>query len=276
MEIITYETDHRIYKESLLKYTCSEFDVKLTVLGLGEDFVGVYQKILAFSEYVKSLDDDTLVMCCDSRDVFVWADSQSISEKYESMTDLVLFGDDPLCFPMLPLYKYYPKDTYLCSGVYIGRAGKLKEMFKYAIYCHDNLSDVMMEKFSITDDEIDAEEYVYEERLGPSIRQCDQFMCSLVYLTTDYAELDYGSELIQTFYQCPDGLAQYKRIAKVNNNVRSGRDFDLVFDRETKRIYNEHMDTYPWVFHAAGPPHSISMLNKYIKDDYGTIARLFS
>ena len=66
MEIITYETDHRIYKESLLKYTCSEFDVKLTVLGLGEDFVGVYQKILAFSEYVKSLDDDTLVMCCDS------------------------------------------------------------------------------------------------------------------------------------------------------------------------------------------------------------------
>ena len=186
-----------------------------------------------------------------------------------------MFGDDPLCFPMLPLHKFYPKDTYLCSGVYIGWVRDLNVMFETAIRYYDKLSAVMLDKFSITEQEIENEEYIYENRLGSSLRQCDQLMCSLVFLTTELIDLDYKSDLIQTFYLCPSSLPQYKRLKEINKNVRSSRNFDLVFDRESRKIYNEHMDTYPLVFHAAGPPHSMSMLNKYVKDDYGFVATLF-
>ena len=276
MNIITYETNYKEFNSSLLKYTCSKYDdIRLTVLGIGDKFKGVYQKILAFSKYVRNLDPNDIVMCCDSRDVFVWASGSEILNKFINISDGILFGDDPLCFPMLPLYQFYPQDTYLCSGVYIGYVDKLNQMFEIAINYHDNLLNVMVENFGITEQEINDEEYIYENRLGNSIRQSDQFMCSLVFLTTSLINLDYNNELIQTFYQCPSSLPQYTRIKQINKNVRSGRDFDLVFDRKTMKIYNEHMDTYPLVFHAAGPPHSISMLNKYIRDDYGKIATLF-
>lgn len=276
MEVITYETSYPKFKDSLLKYTCERYDVKLTVLGLGDEFKGVFQKIIAFSEYVSTLSDDDIVMCCDSRDVFIWSDGPTIVERYQQMTDSILFGDDWMCFPMFPLHKYYPKrDSYLCSGVYLGYVHSLKKMFERAIYCYENLSSVMLENFSLTDEDIQAEEYVYESRLGASIRQSDQFMCSLVYLTTDLIELDSSSQLIQTFNLCPDSLPLYLRTIDEIGEMRTDRYYDMVFDRDKMEIYNEYLGTYPLIFHAPGPPHPISMLNKFLKGDYGQVGTLF-
>ena len=55
-------------------------------------------------------------------------------------------------------------------------------MFEIAIDYYDNFYDVMFQYFGITEDEVSAEEYIYEGRLGSSLTKCDQLMCSLVFL----------------------------------------------------------------------------------------------
>ena len=71
MRVVTFETDPKEYHDGLLKYTCEVNGVALKVLGIGEEWIGVKQKIFGYLDYMKGLPEDEIVICCDNRDVII-------------------------------------------------------------------------------------------------------------------------------------------------------------------------------------------------------------
>lgn len=277
MKIITYETDVNAFNNSLLKYTCDKIDdIDLVVLGIGDEWKGVSQKITGASKYVRNLDESEVVMFADCRDVFIQNTGKCITKAYESTSDRVLFGTDPVCFPLIPLCDFFPTTKYLNSGVYIGSVKKLIEMYDVFELYYSDVDGVINRNFGITSAEIDAEEYVYESRLGDSLRQCDQLLAQLIFLTTELIDLDYTKNFVQTSIIVPSTNDLFKRVLKRHGKLEYVQEFyDLVLDRKKSRIFNERTNTYPKVIHAPGPKVQISTFRKFLRGDYDCVGTLF-
>ena len=141
MRVVTFETDPKEYHDGLLKYTCEVNGVPLKVLGIGEEWVGVKQKIFGYLDYMKGLPEDEIVICCDNRDVIIPSKTEEIVAKFKEMGGDCYYGAEISSFPVWELEQYfvYPNGNryrsqvrILNSGVCIGYAGALVKVFEYA------------------------------------------------------------------------------------------------------------------------------------------------
>ena len=275
MKVLTYETNRDIFAKSLLRYTCRRYNLDLTVLGQYEPWNGVHEKAFGFQQYIKTLSPDEYVLCLDCRDTFFQAGEKEIISKFEKLNSKIVFGIDSLCFPLLPLYKWY-RTPYLNSGVYMGKASDLLEMFKKFKYYFDHMYTILYEAFGLTQEDIEKEEYLYSPNLGKTLTKCDQLMATVTYLLTNLITLDEKSELIQTSTLIPEDFPLYYRLEEEIGNISNSHQYyNLVLDREKKYIYNEVTNTVPPIIHAPGPKVQMSTFSKFMKGDYGQVATLF-
>mmetsp|Transcript_108973 Transcript_108973/g.303036 ORF Transcript_108973/g.303036 Transcript_108973/m.303036 type:complete len:334 (-) Transcript_108973:180-1181(-) len=114
------------------------------ILGYGERAWwpdGLGAKINAVRRFVLQQADDTeLVFFADAFDTMLFGDAGEITSKFESMEQelrrSIIFNSEMVCFPNLTdICADYPESPhhrwrYLNSGLFIGRVGALKEMFR--------------------------------------------------------------------------------------------------------------------------------------------------
>ena len=106
-----------------------------------KEWNGTKQKIFAYLDYVKGLDPDELVICCDNRDVIIPAKPEEIVAKFNSMGGICYYSAELGSFPIWAMEKHFPDAVgnkyrpevrVLNSGVCIEYAGLLVEVFEYA------------------------------------------------------------------------------------------------------------------------------------------------
>ena len=59
------------YHKSLLTYACKANGISLDILGIGEKWGRIKQKIAVYLDDVKGLAPDEIVVCCDRRDMII-------------------------------------------------------------------------------------------------------------------------------------------------------------------------------------------------------------
>ncbi len=285
MQIITFESDLDEYQHSLLKYTCEVNGIPLEVIGLGVEWVGTRQKIFGYLDYLKGLAADEVVICCDNRDVIIPSKPEEIVSKFKEMGGGCYFSAELGGFPIWVMEKHFdhpdnnryrPQVRVLNSGVCIGEAGTLVEVFSYALQrFYDKSFDMeqyLTSQYQISKSDIEDATKQYPSRLNPEgltgPLQCDQLVMQLTYLETDLIELDYDYELIYTSSILPDKWMPTKEYREKNlPDYPYGSLYDIQFNwGETYRtVYNTYSNTYPLIYHTPGKDYVMSQLRKVVK-----------
>lgn len=91
-------------------------------------------KVTAVAAEIADYDDSRIVLFADAFDVFFLDPLSVIVEHFRAFGKPIVFGAEKCCAPYWELAGDYPESVtpwrYLNSGVYIGYAGALKELFR--------------------------------------------------------------------------------------------------------------------------------------------------
>jgi len=129
--------------DKLLK-SCEKNRIDLEIIGLGLPYSGNGTKLIRMTEYLKSLDDDDIVMFVDAFDVIIVADKQTILEKFLNMNIPFLMSAEKNCYPERLLNRYPPRENtfnYINTGSYIGYVKNLKAWLKNIPQINPKISD---------------------------------------------------------------------------------------------------------------------------------------
>ena len=279
MRVITFETNPKEYHDGLLKYTCEANSVPLKVLGIGEEWVGVKQKIFGYLDYMKGLPEDEIVICCDNRDVIIPSKTEEIVAKFKEMGEDCYFSAEVGSFPVWAIEKHfeYPVGNkyrsqvkVLNSGVCVGYAGVLYDMYEYASKFYEDSFDMyyyLNEKYDISKNDLDKAIDKYPSRLGDSALQCDQLAIQLTYLETDFITLDYDYDLIFTGFVLPDSWVPVGGYRK-KYHIDTLWDVDIPkWGSSYRTVYNDYNNTYPLIYHTPGSDYTMSHLRKVVLDN---------
>ena len=288
MKVVTFETDIDKYQHGLLKYTCESNGVPLEVIGLDVEWVGTKQKIFGYLDYLKGLAADEVVICCDNRDVIIPSKPEEIVSKLKEMGGGCYFSPELGCFPIWYMEKHFdypdgngyrPEVKSLNSGVCVGEAGVLIEVFAYALRFYDESFDMeqyLTSQYQISKSEIEKARKQYPDNkfnpkglTGPL--HCDQLVMQLTYLETDLIKLDYDYELIYTSFVIPDSWRPTRKYRDTHcPNFPTGTLYDVHFNwGETYRtVYNTYSNNYPLIYHSPGPDYVMSQLDKVIRGGF--------
>tara|TARA_Y100000310_G_scaffold344080_1_gene455006 strand:- start:2478 stop:3323 length:846 start_codon:yes stop_codon:yes gene_type:complete len=279
MQVVTYETNSKEYNEGLLKYTCKANKVPLKVLGVGDEWFGVRQKSFGYIDFLKELPSDEIVVCCDNRDVIIPSTADEIINKFKKMDGDCYFSPEIGSFPIWEMEMHFPypvSNNYrpevrvLNSGVSVGYAGALKEVFEYSTRFYDksfNLSEYLNENYDITEKIYRNADSNYPHQLGLGLLYCDQLMVQLTCLETDLISLDYDYELIFTsFIVATDFMPSEKYMNEHLPNYPYGTLYDIDFNwgESYRSVYNTYNNTFPLIYHSPGPNFTISQLRKVV------------
>jgi hypothetical protein len=128
--IITYATHSERYFE-LLKKSCPD----IIVLGYGEKWNGLYNKIISTVNFCKSKQPDDIICFIDGFDSVVLTSKEEILEKYKSFNTPLVFSQDISTSSIIIKYgqdKVFGKckNARLNSGLYIGTAETIIDFWK--------------------------------------------------------------------------------------------------------------------------------------------------
>ena len=149
-------------------------------------------KINLVKEYMKNLDDSDVLVFLDGYDTFLSDNLDEILYRYKEWNTEVIFSSERFCWPdelIAPKLKALNtnQDTpfqYLNSGMYIGRVGRLKELFAEDIKNDD-------------DDQL----YVQKQYLkNPKGIDCD--VEQYIWMTSDFNVVKDGNQLYNPTTKC--------------------------------------------------------------------------
>ena len=149
-------------------------------------------KINLVKEYMKDLDDSDVIVFLDGYDTFLSDNLDEILYRYRGWNSEVVFSSERICWPdelIAPELKALNtnQDTpyqYLNSGMYIGRVGRLKELFA---------EDIQNDE----DDQL----YVQKQYLkNPKGIECD--VEQYIWMTSDFGVTFKGGQLFNPTTQC--------------------------------------------------------------------------
>lgn len=280
VRVITYETSRKEWDNSLLQYTCMVNGFELDVLGQHEKWDGTKQKIFVYLDYVKGLDPDELVICCDNRDVIIPSTPDEIVSKFNSMGGICYYGAELDSFPIWFMEKHFPyavgskyrpEARVLNSGVCVGPANVLVKVFEYASRFYRpsfDMKEYLRSEYRISNSQVETANSQYPKRFGGNAWECDQLALQLTYLERpDLITLDYDYELISTSSVLDDRWIPAK---KWRENSRPdypyGSLYDMKFDwgKTYQSVYNTYNGSHPLIYHSPGPSCVISQLRKVV------------
>ncbi|MBA5776417.1 hypothetical protein H2509_04665 [Stappia sp. F7233] len=122
-----------------LKRSCDYHSIPLEVIGLGRPYPHHGVKLHYICEYLAGLDPEETVMFVDGYDVVFLAGVEEIERKFKAFGREILFSTEQNCNVngglrvRFPTWLKYPKAKgpyrFLNSGSYVGKAGRLLELF---------------------------------------------------------------------------------------------------------------------------------------------------
>lgn len=119
--------------KQLLK-SCRENKIDLQVLGFEKPFRGFCEKFIQMLEYIKTLNDEDIILFTDAYDSLVLSNEKTILEKFFSMQSPFVISCEKNCWPDKELSALYPATPfsfrYINTGSYIGYVGFLKRYFQ--------------------------------------------------------------------------------------------------------------------------------------------------
>ena len=138
-QIITVATDKT---DGYLRFTesCDIYNLPYITLGLNEKWEGLDMskgpggghKINLLKKYLKTIDNDSLILFTDSYDVIINTNIDEIIEKFINLNCKLLFSSEIFCWPDVNLKNKYSKNNnyfkYLNSGGFIGYAKNIKDI----------------------------------------------------------------------------------------------------------------------------------------------------
>lgn len=116
-----------------LKKSCKSVGLRLTALGMGEEYSGNYVKLIWTKKFISTLAKDDILLFIDGYDVIILADEQEILDKFTEMNAQFIIGAEPVLYPskhrILVNYPESPtKFRYINSGCYIGYVSAIEEI----------------------------------------------------------------------------------------------------------------------------------------------------
>lgn len=158
LQIVTVATqvDERI---EVLRNSCIENKLSLTILGEGETWTSYLLKLRLFLNHLKKQSPDQLVIFVDAFDVYIDATEKELIHSFESFQSNIVFAaESNFIFKDSSLkyyyWKYYPRKhklyNYLNSGTFIGKTKHLISMIEEIsnAYNLDLLDDETMRKLN--------------------------------------------------------------------------------------------------------------------------------
>ena len=138
--VASYETANL----NKLTLSCEINHIDLEVIGLGLPYYGNGTKLILMAEYLKTLDDDEIVMFVDAFDVIIVADKEVILEKFLNMNTPFLMSAEKNCYPEHLINRYPPMQNsfkYINTGSYIGYVKDLKAWLDDLPHINPSASD---------------------------------------------------------------------------------------------------------------------------------------
>jgi hypothetical protein len=119
----------------ILKESCIRNGCELTTLGFGEKWTGFLWKYEKLQTFLKSVNSDDIVIFVDGFDVVMNEHIDMFLQKYKkfnkSIVLSVIYNSNTLKFIEKRVFgtvQYHGTEYFICSGLYVGRAGDLDEM----------------------------------------------------------------------------------------------------------------------------------------------------
>ena len=128
LHALTVATDES--KSYMLKESASKFDINVSNLGRGVEWVGGDmtgagggQKLKLVRKYLEEVEDESIILFLDGYDVFINDDLNTIVNRFRSFNCDALFAAEKTCWPDENIAHHFPESStpyrYLNSGLYI-------------------------------------------------------------------------------------------------------------------------------------------------------------
>ena len=176
VHLCTVATDEE--KSHKLKHSAKYFDSEVINLGKGVKWEGGDMKtqggghkINLVKEYLKDKSDSDIFIFLDGYDTFLFDNVDEILYRYKEWGAKAIFSSERFCFPdegLAPALKALNTNThtpyqYLNSGMYIGRIGRLKELFAEELQNSDDDQLYVQKQYlqNPSGIDLDVEKYIW-------------------------------------------------------------------------------------------------------------------
>lgn len=114
-----------------LIHSCKKHHIELDVLGIEKPYPHNGIKFFYMEEYLKSLEEDDIVMYVDAFDVIIVADKEEILRKFLAMDAPFVMAAEMNCAPNSSLAPFFPHSPtpfkFINTGTYIGYVKNIRE-----------------------------------------------------------------------------------------------------------------------------------------------------
>jgi hypothetical protein len=146
--ILVYSTDAQGMFQALID-DANTFNVPITLLGWGEQWVGYRQKIEAILAFVRTLPPETIVISLDAYDTKMARHPQGSIDVFKELNVDICFSSDrtafaPVDLMMRSVFKNTCSDVklkYINAGMYMGYAGAIANLLTHVMYVHPKEND---------------------------------------------------------------------------------------------------------------------------------------
>jgi len=125
-----------------LEKSCKRFNIKLIKLGWGQKWLGFSWRFKLMIDYLKTVDQDELIIFIDAYDVILLRPLDDIEEYYNNIVKMsnkkIIIAKDKVINPLInaiaTIYFNTCKDTRICAGTYLGKALDILEILNNIDY----------------------------------------------------------------------------------------------------------------------------------------------
>jgi len=165
LKIITYATHKEGYYNILIKQFKKQ-NVEYKVIGMNKKWKGFFQRYIEIYDYLKTQDDNLIILVMDAFDSLLLDTDTNILNKYKNMKKKIIYGIEDLQNNLkyvLQKIVFNGSEYTLNGGSYIGKNKYLKKMMKTLIEtygCDYSLDDqIIINKF-VSDNKLFYNKYM--------------------------------------------------------------------------------------------------------------------
>ena len=204
-EIITVATHYEGKLDALIN---NDYNAHITVLGMGKKWTGFRMKYELIYDYIKSMDDNKIIIFLDGFDSAIVNDPSKAIQKFKSKNYKLLFSEDP----PLPFFDFLREKCFttckenkiLNAGMYMGYVKYLKPYLQYNLKqkCKDDqrTGNLSCKKFDIS---IDTNNEIFQNIKGNTPIKKNTIFVSypgkITIKRSFRATLEYGQFLLNWF-----------------------------------------------------------------------------